>query len=94
MLRRDDDRAQVFKIAKQMTTTNQDTVGEKCVRNDKSDLATSNQGKHLAWKEHYQKLLKEEFDWNKDNFSVNSSIIGPHPQIDEESVRKTLHKER
>ena len=94
MLRRDDDRVQVFKIAKQMTTTNQDTVGEKCVRNDRSDLATSDQEKHLAWKEHYQKLLKEEFDWDKDNFSVNSSIIGPRPQIGDKSVRKTLHKVR
>ena len=24
--------------------------------------------------------------------SVNNPIIGPHPQIDEESVRKALHK--
>lgn len=29
--RREDDRAQVFKITKQMTTANQDTVGDKCI---------------------------------------------------------------
>ena len=29
--RREDDRAQVFKITKQMTTTNQDAVGDKCI---------------------------------------------------------------
>ncbi len=34
VLRREDDRAEVFKIAKQMTTSNRDVVGDKCVRND------------------------------------------------------------
>ena len=56
------------------------------------DLAISDHRKHLAWKELYQILLNEEFEWNKENLSVNNHIIGPHPQIDEESVRKALHK--
>ena len=34
MLRRENDRAQVFKIAKQITTTNRDIAGDKCVKND------------------------------------------------------------
>ena len=75
-----------------MTTTNQDIVGDKCVRNDRGDLATSDLGKHLAWKEHYQRLLNEEFEWNKEDLGVSNPIIGPHPQIDEESVRKAFHK--
>ena len=46
----------------------------------------------MAWKEHYQKLLNEEFERNKENLSRSNPIIGPHPQINEESVHKTLHK--
>ena len=34
VLRQEDDRAEVFKIAKQMTTRNHDVIGEKCVRNN------------------------------------------------------------
>ena len=34
MLRRENDRAQVFKIAKQITTTNRDIAGDKCVKDD------------------------------------------------------------
>ena len=54
-----------------------------------TDLASNDHGKHLAGREHYQRLLNEKFDWNKENLSVNNPIIGTNPQIDEESVRKT-----
>ena len=75
-----------------LTTTNQNIVGDKFIRNDRADLATSDHGKHLAWNEHCQRVINEEFEWNKENLSVNNPVIGPHPQIDEESVRKALHK--
>ena len=28
----------------------------------------------------------------KENLSVNNPAIGPHPRIDEDAVRKALHK--
>ena len=34
-------------------------------------------------KEHYQRLLNEEFEWDKVNLSVNEPIIEPQPQIDQ-----------
>ena len=37
----------------QMTATNRDVTGGKCVKNDGGVLATNDQEKHLAWKEHY-----------------------------------------
>ena len=98
MLRRENDRAQVFKIAKQITTTNRDIAGDKCVKNDGreggegGDLATSDHGKHLSWKEDCQRLLNDKLEWNKDTVSVNNPIIGSYPQIDTEFVRKALNK--
>ena len=56
------------------------------------DFASSDHGKHLTSKERYQRLLIEEFEWSKENLSVNNLFIEPHPQIDEESVRNALHK--
>ena len=41
MLRREDQRNEVFKIAKQMKKTNQDVVGEKCIHNDEGNLAST-----------------------------------------------------
>ena len=55
-LRREDQRNEVFKIAKQMKNTNQDVVGEKCIRNDEGNLASTEEEKKLAWKSHYEKL--------------------------------------
>ena len=38
--RREDHRAEVFRIAKQITSTNRDVVGDKCVTDDSGALAT------------------------------------------------------
>ena len=53
----------IFKVAKQMDWTNQDVVGEKCVRNGAGELSLSNDDKMKAWVEHYSRLLKVEFEW-------------------------------
>lgn len=92
VLKREDDRAKVFKIAQQMTATNRSIIGNKCVRKDRGDLVTSDHGNHLAWKEHYQRLLSQEFEWNKQKLSASNPFIGPYPPIDKESVRKALQK--
>ena len=39
----------VFRLAKQMDRTNQDVVGDKCVRNDASELSLSDEDKMKAW---------------------------------------------
>ena len=38
---------------------------ESRFRNDGGNLADSDQGKHLAWKDHYHRMPIEEFEWNK-----------------------------
>ena len=38
----------IFKVAKQMDRTNQDVVGEKCVRNDAGELSLSDEDKMKA----------------------------------------------
>ena len=38
-------------------------------------------------KEHYQRLLNEEFEWDKVNLSVNEPIIEPQSQTDKESIK-------
>ena len=59
-----------------MKKTNQDVVGEKCIRNDEGNLASTEEKKKLAWKSHYEKLLNTEFDWDRDNFVRSSSSRG------------------
>ena len=48
LLTRDDQKNEVFKIAKQMTKTNQDIIGEKCVRDDTGELAFDDKSKKAS----------------------------------------------
>ena len=50
VFRRDDENGEVFNIAKQMTTTNQDVVEEKCIRNNHGDIVFDNCANEKAWK--------------------------------------------
>ena len=58
----------IFKLAKQLDKTNQDDVGEKCVRNDTGELSLSDLEKMKAWVEHYARLLNVQFEWESDLF--------------------------
>ena len=51
----------IFKIAKQLRKDNQDVVGDKCVKDDSGNLSFDNEAKKVAWKQHYERLLNEEF---------------------------------
>ena len=70
VLKREDNRTEVFKIAKHMCLTNRDVIGENCVKNDQGDLAVTDHEKLLAWYEHCGRLLNEEFDWNKKSLEL------------------------
>ena len=63
-----------------MKATNKDVVGDNFVRNDRGDLAFTDEEKHLAWKEYYERLLNEEFDWDKESLIIDDPVIGPQPQ--------------
>ena len=75
-----------------MKKTNQDVVGEKCIRNDEGNLASTEEEKKLAWKSHYEKLLNTEFDWDRDSLSEVHPVEGPAMQIKKEWVEEAIRK--
>ena len=56
----------IFRVAKQMRTENQDVIGEPYI-----DVS-----KKLAWKQHYKRLLNIEFPWSQSLAHINP-ITGP-----------------
>ena len=60
---RNDQKRDVFKIAKRIVKTNQDITGEQCIRNDNGVLAVSDENKKIAWKSYHKKLLNTELAW-------------------------------
>ena len=57
-------RDNIFKMARQTRHENQDVVGDPCIVMDNGELAFNVSDKLSAWKEQYETLLNEEFEWN------------------------------
>ena len=81
----------IFKIAKQLRKDNQDVVGDKCVKDDSGNLSFDNEAKKVAWKQHYEWLLNEEFSWNPEELTAGP-VVGPPIHIDVEMVVKAITK--
>ena len=75
-----------------MDKTNQDVVGEKCVRNDAGELSLSDEEKMKAWVEHYARLLNVEFERESDLLPEVAPVEGPPPPVTKDLIRKALRK--
>ena len=79
----------IFKIAKQLRKDNQDVVGDKCVKDDSGNLSIDNEAKKVAWKQHYERLLNEEFSWNPEDLTADP-VVGPPIHINVDMVVKAI----
>ena len=82
----------VFKLAKQMDRSNQDVVGEKCVKNDTGELSLSEGEKMKALVEHNARLLNVEFERSSDLLPEVAPLEGPPPPVTLVTIRKALSK--
>ena len=76
MLQREDKNKSVFRVAKQMVKENKDVVGIGYVKSRDKNIVTDD-AKILeeVWREHNDKLLNEEFDWNRNCITSDSSKL-------------------
>ena len=68
-------------------------VGDKCVKDDSGNLSFDNEAKKVAWKQHYERLLNEEFSWNPEDLTADP-VLGSPIHIDVEMVVKAITKMR
>ena len=45
-----------------------------------------------VWAAYYEKLLNEEFDWNRNELSDADAVSGPLEEISMQEVRAAIHK--
>ena len=76
----------LFRIAKQLVRDNKDVVGSGFVKDREGNIAVDDTRIKQAWKEYFEKLLNEEFEWNKDLLEDTSPTSGPAERITEEEV--------
>ena len=77
VLRREDQRREVFWIARQCVSRNQDVVGEKCVRNDSGALTLTNAERKEAWNCHYGRVMNVENVWEREALPQVDPTEGP-----------------
>ena len=79
----------IFPVAKQMRTENQDVIREKCIRGDDGNLSLDDAPNKLAWKQHYERLLNIEFQWSQ-NLPHVDPVADPAQFITPNDVLKSL----
>ena len=75
-------------MAKQMKKENVDVAGEQFVMNDAGNPCYDDTSKKVAWKQHYERLLNEEFAWDEDSLTVHDPVKGPSICITPEKKMK------
>ena len=69
-----------------------DVLCENCVIDDDGELALDNKAKHMAWQQHYEKLLNTEFPWHPDCLSQVDPVPGQPLEISPAMIEKALDK--
>ena len=88
---RDDEKHELFKVAKQMRKANQDVVGEQFIKDDTGTLACTVDAQKEALRSHYDRLLNIEFDRDRDNLP-QLDPIEVSIRIDRSKVAKAIKK--
>src|SRR5258706_11406 len=69
-----------------------DVVGEGCVKDRDGNIAISDTRIKEVGKEHFENLLNEEFEWNKEGLEEVRPVSGPAELITVEEVRAATAK--
>jgi hypothetical protein len=76
-----------------MVQKNRDIVGKvTCVKDNQGKLITDEKKIKRVWKEYFEKLLNEEFDWARDKLEKVSEVSGEHEEITFEEVKIAIMK--
>jgi len=82
----------IFRMIKNAAVTNRDVTGSGGVKNAEGTVFRLGEEKRKIWKEYYEKLLNEEFDWDRDSLGVQSAVCGPAEQFSLMEVRLAITK--
>src|SRR5213083_131660 len=86
MLEAEDGKGNVFRVAKQMVGLNKDITASGCVRGIDGRTIVEEEGIMQRWKEYYEQLLHEAFDWNKDRISSIGEMNKLEASVDEREI--------
>jgi hypothetical protein len=83
-------KGKLFGVVKQMLRKNRDVVGSACIRNKEQKVLTDENEIKEVWKDYFEKLLNEEFEWDQGSLEQADAVSGPCENISVEEVRSAL----
>ena len=92
MLDSEEKKGTVHRVVKQIIGKNRDVVGAGCVRGSGGEILTGEAEVKERWKGYFEKLLNEEFEWEKDGLSEVDKVSGPAENITYSEVKAAITK--
>lgn len=80
----------MYKMVKKVLGKNMDVVGGGCIKDKRGKVVVEDDAVKLVWKDYYENLLNEEFDWDKDALGTGEAVSGPSEVFTVDDVRKAI----
>ena len=91
-LKREDEKGNVFRVAKQIVRRNSDVVGASCVKGSDGKIVVDEDKLMDVWRAHYDGISNEEFAWDREGLTNVSPVCGPSERISALEVDAAIGK--
>jgi hypothetical protein len=92
MLDSEEKKGTVSRLVKQIIGKNRDVIGAGCVKGSDGKLLTAEDDVKKRWKDYFEKLLNEEFEWDKDGLPMVNTVSGPAEIITYSDVKFAISR--
>ena len=91
-LEKADKQSNLLRAVKKMTLKNKGLVEYGCIKDSSGQLVVEGSNIKQIWKNYYDNLLNEEFDWNRDLLDTACPVEGPSEQFSISEVSAVRRK--
>ena len=76
-LDKENEKGRVFKVVKRLVKKNADVVGSGCIKDEAGKIVVEEGELKETWRKYFERLLNEEFDWDRDALEAGLEVSGP-----------------
>jgi hypothetical protein len=87
-----DGKGELFRVVKQIVRKNKEVVGGGYVKDGNGNLVVDEEKIKETWRQYFEKLSNEEFDWDRASLDKEQAVSGPGEVITCQEVREAMAK--
>ena len=91
-LDKENEKGRVFKVVKRLVKNNADVVSSGCMKDKAGKIVVEEGELKETWRKYFERLLNEEFDWDRDALEAGLEVSGPIKAVTTEEVRAAIGK--